>query len=71
MSWQLSQADPKTAADFALSLPAGQSRNQFISQVASSWANNDLPGAIAWVQQLADGQGKQNALQSIILTCNQ
>ena len=46
-------------------LPAGQARHNSIGSVASQWAGTDLAGAVAWVQQLPEGQGKESALQNI------
>ena len=53
-------ADPKMAAEFANTLPPGQTRNDFISRIAGSWANSDLDGALAWRQHDGGHEDRSN-----------
>jgi len=52
-----SQTDAPGAAAYALTLPAGQDRNQALSGVAGQWAQMDAEAAAAWVKSLPTGPG--------------
>jgi len=39
--------------------------NEAVAGVAAQWANSDLNAAIAWVQQLPEGQARQNAFNNL------
>ncbi len=54
VSYSISAADPKLAAEFAASLPPGEGRSEAISAVASQLAYTDLASAIDWVKQITD-----------------
>ena len=45
---QTKPLDPKLAAEFANTLPRGESRDQFVANVAGQWAEADAAAALAW-----------------------
>ncbi|MDB6027732.1 MAG: hypothetical protein JWM68_3955 [Verrucomicrobiales bacterium] len=63
VSQKLAQANPQVSAELASSLPAGLGI-RFLSEIASAWAERDLPATIAWARQLTDND-RRNAFQSI------
>ena len=58
--------DPQTAAMLITQLPAGGTRDNAITNFASSWAHTDVPGALDWVEQLPDGKSKKEAQRQVI-----
>src|SRR5439155_4591430 len=66
-SAQLAQANPAAAADLFNSIPPQPMRDnhQFTSEIATYWAQEDLPSALAWAEQLSEGKDRQIALMRI------
>src|SRR5687767_3681927 len=57
----IAQTDPAQAAALAAARPAGE-RRTLLSSIASSMAQADGPGAIAWAQSLTDPLERQRCL---------
>lgn len=57
--------NPVAAAAWASAGPEGALRSEVLGHVAIAWANSDLPQALQWVRQLADGESKNSALLNL------
>jgi len=57
--------DPKAAAMWAQTLPAGEEHKASLQQVATLWAEQDLAAANTWVSDLSDTEMRQTALQAL------
>jgi hypothetical protein len=63
---RLADKDPETAMALGSTLRPGKSRDGFILKIAASqWATTDPQAALAWVQQLPEGNAKQATLREI------
>jgi hypothetical protein len=50
------EADPCSAADWAMGLPAGQKKDQAVANIASQWARLDAAAVLQWMQVLPAGK---------------
>ena len=56
LTW--AKTDPASAAQWALSLQAGQTRDQHLKSIATAWADQDLASAAAWLKTLPNGDSR-------------
>ena len=54
--------DSKTAAGWAMQMPAGATRSAALAGVGVVWANQDLSEAARWASELAEGEDRENGL---------
>jgi hypothetical protein len=62
----LAQHAPREAATYAARLPAGESRDSAVRNVASQWSNVDPASAAAWVSSFPETQIKEQAAGQVI-----
>ncbi|MGK0188309.1 MAG: hypothetical protein ACI9R3_004101, partial [Verrucomicrobiales bacterium] len=63
---QFMQSDPKAAAKMVGSLPMSNNNANLFDNVVSQWAQYDSEAAIAWVETLPAGAGRQQAVNSLV-----
>lgn len=61
----LAKTNPETTAEWINSLAESDAKTRAVAEVASQWANQDLPAAVAWTDNLG-GEAKTNAAGRII-----
>ncbi len=64
--FELGSNDPKAAAAWAGGFPEGNTREQAINTVMSSWAHNYPAGAGQWLATLPAGKAQERAIQSYV-----
>jgi hypothetical protein len=60
------QNDPSGAADWALTLPEGNTRAQAVEQVVNMWGDHDVEGAANFVLTLQEGKLRDKAIESLV-----
>ena len=60
-----SKTDPRGAAEAALQLPDGASRESALQTIASAWAGENPEDAFNWANNLPPSQGRNTSLQRI------
>lgn len=63
---QWAAADPESAKDWVLKMPAGELRTSSLSQLVDSWGNTDVTGAANFVLTLAAGAERDQAVSQLI-----
>ena len=61
------RSQPLMALQIALDLPAGQQRDDLIRRGAMQWASEDANGAVAWVNQIPQGDLRNQALSGVAI----
>lgn len=70
-SWQMIQQNPAKAAELFATLPLNTRTAHNFSNLASTWAQQDLAAARAWAESLPPGSARAQALNGIIGTVAQ
>ncbi len=67
---QLSEANPARAADVLSQISLASVRDVALPQLASAWAQQDIQGALAWVQSLpkSDADARNQAFRNVVGT---
>jgi hypothetical protein len=70
---QISEADPAAAATYLSQITQASVRDAVLPQLASTWAQKDIQGALAWVQSLpkSDADARNQAFRNVIGTWSQ
>jgi hypothetical protein len=68
LTQKLAESDPKQAADYAKSLPAGDTRQRALSEVVSQWAQKDVVAAGQFLQGLPNSPDLDPARQQYAQT---
>jgi hypothetical protein len=58
-------SDIRSAADWAIQMPAGSDREEAITTMAGEWSGQNFSDAAAWAGSLSDPAEKQGALASV------
>ena len=62
----ISKEDPKRAAEWALTMPEGDTRSSVISTVINYWSRESHKETASWVQQLPEGGSKYKAIEQMV-----
>lgn len=60
------QSAPTETAEWLLSLPGGDERNNAIATFSAVWADHDPRGALQWAEALPDSDGRQAAIRRTV-----
>jgi len=63
---KLAKSDPLTSADLAMSLPAGESRQNAIEEVADEWSEEDPARTARWVDNIEDNKLRSEAMTEVV-----
>ncbi len=61
----LARLEPKTAAEVAESIPAGEKKISTICNIAFQWARVDMAAARQWAEGLSEEDGREQALEQV------
>ncbi len=62
------ESQPAMAADFVQQMPADAVAAQLDRRVAQTWAQTDIPAALAWADSLSkEGAGRQHAIMAVLI----
>jgi len=64
------QTDPKSMANYALNLPAGDIQTRYLTAACEQLAARDLPGTVELLQPLQDAALRQNILAQATRRCD-
>ena len=62
----IAKDDPNRAAEWALTIPEGETRSNVISTVINYWSRESHNETAAWVQQLPEGGSKYKAIEQMV-----